>query len=53
MQFGFMDVRILLGVDVPTEVARRTDDIVVVEERKIDQVINELNQFKMFQKGIW
>ena len=47
-----MDVRILLGVDGLTEVARRTDDIVVVEERKIDQVVNELKQFKMFEKGI-
>ena len=33
-----MDVRILLGVEGPTEVARRTDDIVAVEERKLTKL---------------
>ena len=30
-------------VDGPIEVARHTDNIAVVDERKIDQVINELD----------
>ena len=30
-------------VDGPIEVARHTDNIAVVDERKIDQVINKLD----------
>ena len=41
------NVRTLLDVNGPIEVARHTDDIAVVDERKIDQVINELNQYKI------
>ena len=41
------NVRTLLDFDGPIEVARHTDDIAVVDERKIDQVINALSQYKI------
>ena len=42
------NVRTLLDVDGPIETARQgADDMQVVDERKIDQVVNELGKYKV------
>ena len=41
------NVRTFLDLDGLIEVARRTDDIAVVDERKVDQVVNKLNRYRI------
>ena len=41
------NVRTLLDVEGPIETARQGDDMQVVDERKIDQVVDELGRYKV------
>ena len=41
------NVRPLLDVEGPIETARQGDDMQVVDERKIDQVVDELDRYKI------